>query len=156
MYNAHRYCCSVAKLCPTFVTQWTTISQASLPLTISQSSFKLSPLNLWCHPQVRYTNLTDSWLISNTSDKSLEKGMNYPVSCEFACHSPWGHRSCEFACHSPWGHRSCEFACHSPWGHSQAQLNKNKNNKRTETETDKSYWLKTLQKYSKIFAFIYS
>ena len=35
-----------------FVTPWTTVRQASLSITNSQSLLKLMPIELWCHPTI--------------------------------------------------------------------------------------------------------
>ena len=67
-----------------FVTPWITARQASLSITISRSSLRLSPSSQWCHPAI-----SSSVVPFSSCPQSLPASGSFPVSHLFT----WGGQS---------------------------------------------------------------
>ena len=67
-----------------FATLWITAHQASLSITNSQRSLRLSPLSPWCHPAI-----SSSVVPFSSCPQSLPASESFPMSLLFA----WGGQS---------------------------------------------------------------
>ena len=67
-----------------FVTPWIAARQASLSITSSRSSLKLSPSSRWCHPAI-----SSSVVPFSSSPQSLRASGSFPMTQLFA----WGGQS---------------------------------------------------------------